>query len=201
MKKKDMDYNEVLDYLEKTLLDEKLLSRRYAGAEIPNYICSYHPEENESYNKMAKTLVKRLEKNNKHVLLINVYDVMFSMLEKSGDLEDYLNEPSLTHEEIMEDFNGILDNDTEFAPEVARIINEESPELVLINGIGEAWPFIRIHGLLEILPNSLKRIVPIVIFYPGKYDRETGSSALQLFDRLPYMNYYRAFNIFTEVRQ
>ena len=32
MKKKDMDYNEVLDYLEKTLLDEKLLSRRYAGA-------------------------------------------------------------------------------------------------------------------------------------------------------------------------
>lgn len=201
MKKKTMTYNEVFDYLEKTLLDEKFLSKQYSGAEIPNYICPYHPEDNESYNEMVKKLMKEFEKNNRNALLIDVYDVMLNILKKTGDLDDYLGEPSLTHEQIEEDFNGILDNKSEFAPEVARLINEQSPEIVLINGVGEAWPFIRIHGLIEVLPIYLNHIVPIVIFYPGKYDRETGSSALQLFERLPHTNCYRAFNIFTEVKQ
>lgn len=200
MKPEKMDYNAVLDYLEKTLTDDKLLSRKYAGAEIPNYICAFPPEEVEEYNHMVQTLMKTLEKNNRHAMLINVYYVMIEMLKATGSFEDYLSVPSLTHKEIAEDFQGILDNDTEFAPEIARRINEEKPELVLINGVGEAWPFIRIHALIEILPNFLHRLVPIIIFYPGTYDRETGSSALQLFGKLPHMNYYRAFNIFTEVR-
>ena len=69
-----------------------------------------------------------------------------------------------------------------------------------MNGIGEAYPFIRIHTLLEKLPTLLKRLVTIVVFYPGNYDKVTGSSALQLFGKLEHKNYYRAFNIFTEVR-
>ena len=125
---------------------------------------------------------------------------MIDMLRASGDLEDYLTEPSLTHKQIKEDFEGILDNDTEFAPKVASMINDSTPDLVLMNGIGEAYPFIRIHTLLEKLPTLLNRLVPVVVFYPGNYAKVTGSSALQLFGKLEHKNYYRAFNIFTEVR-
>ena len=200
MNGKEMGYNERYKYLMELLDDDKFIQKKYVGAEIPNYICAFPPEEISSYNDMAQNLEKNLTKKGREVLHLNVYEIMIDMLRASGDLEDYLTEPSLTHKQIKEDFDGILDNDTEFAPKVASIINDSTPDLVLMNGIGEAYPFIRIHTLLEKLPTLLNRLVPVVVFYPGNYDKVTGSSALQLFGKLEHKNYYRAFNIFTEVR-
>lgn len=200
MSSKEMSYNERYAFLLDLLDDDKFIQKKYVGAEIPNYICAFPPEEISSYNDMAQNLEKNLTKKGREVLHLNVYEIMIDMLRASGDLEDYLTEPSLTHKQIKEDFDGILDNDTEFAPKVASMINDSTPDLVLMNGIGEAYPFIRIHTLLEKLPTLLNRLVPIVVFYPGNYDKVTGSSALQLFGKLEHKNYYRAFNIFTEVR-
>lgn len=200
MSNKEMSYNERYAFLLDLLDDDKFIQKKYVGAEIPNYICAFPPEEISSYNDMAQNLEKNLTKKGREVLHLNAYEIMIDMLRASGDLEDYLTEPSLTHKQIKEDFDGILDNDTEFAPKVASIINDSTPDLVLMNGIGEAYPFIRIHTLLEKLPTLLNRLVPIVVFYPGNYDKVTGSSALQLFGKLEHKNYYRAFNIFTEVR-
>ncbi len=200
MSSKEMSYNERYAFLLDLLDDDKFIQKKYVGAEIPNYICAFPPEDVSSYNDMLENLAKTLIRKGRKVLKINVYEIMIEMLKESGDFEDYLEEPSLTHKSIMEDFEGVLDNDTEFAPKVASMINDSAPDLVLMNGIGEAYPFIRIHTLLEKLPPLLKRLVPIVVFYPGNYDKVTGSSALQLFGKLEHKNYYRAFNIFTEVR-
>lgn len=200
MSSKEMSYNERYAFLLDLLDDDKFIQKKYVGAEIPNYICAFPPEDVSSYNDMLENLAKTLTRKGRKVLKVNVYEIMIEMLQDSGDFEDYLEEPSLTHKSILEDFEGVLDNDTEFAPKVASIINESAPDLVLMNGIGEAYPFIRIHTLLEKLPTLLKRLVPIVVFYPGNYDKITGSSALQLFGKLEHKNYYRAFNIFTEVR-
>ena len=200
MSSKEMSYNERYAFLLDLLDDDKFIQKKYVGAEIPNYICAFPPEDVSSYNDMLENLAKTLTRKGRKVLKVNVYEIMIEMLKESGDFEDYLEEPSLTHKKIMEDFEGVLDNDTEFAPKVASIINDSTPDLVLMNGIGEAYPFIRIHTLLEKLPTLLKRLVPIVVFYPGNYDKVTGSSALQLFGKLEHKNYYRAFNIFTEVR-
>ena len=200
MSSKEMSYNERYAFLLDLLDDDKFIQKKYVGAEIPNYICAFPPEDVSSYNDMLENLAKTLTRKGRKVLKVNVYEIMIEMLKESGDFEDYLEEPSLTHKSIMEDFEGVLDNDTEFAPKVASIINDSTPDLVLMNGIGEAYPFIRIHTLLEKLPPLLKRLVPIVVFYPGNYDKVTGSSALQLFGKLEHKNYYRAFNIFTEVR-
>ncbi|MCH3907668.1 MAG: DUF1788 domain-containing protein [Sphaerochaeta sp.] len=200
MSSKEMTYNERYAFLLDLLDDDKFIRKKYVGAEIPNYICAFPPEDVSSYNDMLENLAKALTSKGRKVLKVNVYEIMIEMLKDSGDFEDYLEEPSLTHKKIMEDFEGVLDNDTEFAPKVASIINESVPGIVLMNGIGEAYPFIRIHTLLEKLPTLLKRLVPIVVFYPGNYDKVTGSSALQLFGKLEHKNYYRAFNIFTEVR-
>lgn len=200
MKGKELSYNERFLYLLELLDDDKFIQKKYVGAEIPNYICAFPPEEVSSYNDMVDNLAKNLKKKGRKVLHLNVYEIMIGMLKDSGDFEDYLEEPSLTHKSIMEDFEGVLDNDTEFAPKVASLIDDSAPDLVLMNGIGEAYPFVRVHTLLEKLPTLLRRLVPIVVFYPGNFDKITGSSALQLFGKLEHKNYYRALNIFTEVR-
>ena len=59
-----------------------------------------------------------------------------------------------------------------------------------MSGVGSAYPLIRSHGLLNNLPRIMGR-VPLVVFYPGKYDGQS----LRLFGRLSDNNYYRAFRL------
>lgn len=63
-------------------------------------------------------------------------------------------------------------------------------DVLMITGVGDAFPFIRIHVLLEALQPYFSDI-PILVMYPGKFDgRQT-----KLFDRLQPNDYYRAFNV------
>ena len=66
---------------------------------------------------------------------------------------------------------------------------QERGDVVIITGIGEAFPFIRIHSLLEAMQPFFPK-VPIVALYPGTFDGRN----VRLFDRLTPNAYYRAFN-------
>ena len=66
----------------------------------------------------------------------------------------------------------------------------ESGDVLLLTGVGEVFPFMRIHSLLEALQPEFPDI-PILVMYPGKYD----GRFVRLFDKLEANPYYRAFNI------
>ena len=66
----------------------------------------------------------------------------------------------------------------------------EKGDVLLLTGVGEVFPFMRIHSLLEALQPEFSDI-PILVMYPGKYD----GRFVRLFDRLEPNPYYRAFNI------
>lgn len=63
-------------------------------------------------------------------------------------------------------------------------------DVLLLTGVGEVFPFMRIHSLLEALQPEFSDI-PILVMYPGKYD----GRFVRLFDKLEANPYYRAFNI------
>jgi len=63
--------------------------------------------------------------------------------------------------------------------------------VILITGVGEAFPFIRVHALLDAMQPYFSD-VPIVVLYPGQF--ENGRS-LRLFNLLKPNSYYRAFNV------
>ena len=66
----------------------------------------------------------------------------------------------------------------------------EAGDVLLLTGVGEVFPFMRIHSLLEALQPEFPDI-PILVMYPGKYD----GRFVRLFDKLEPNPYYRAFNI------
>lgn len=66
----------------------------------------------------------------------------------------------------------------------------EQGDVLLLTGVGEVFPFMRIHSLLEALQPEFPDI-PILVMYPGKYD----GRFVRLFDKLEPNPYYRAFNI------
>ena len=74
-------------------------------------------------------------------------------------------------------------------------MNNEEFDVLFITGVGEVFPFIRSHNILNNLQKEAKQ-KPTLMFFPGEYKHslETGA-ALVLFGRLEDDKYYRAFNI------
>ena len=63
-------------------------------------------------------------------------------------------------------------------------------DVLMLTGVGDVFPFMRVHTLLEALQPHFSDI-PILVLYPGKFD----GHQLKLFNRLKPNDYYRAFNI------
>jgi len=65
-----------------------------------------------------------------------------------------------------------------------------------ITGVGEVFPYIRSHNVLNNL-QSVAKTHPTVMFFPGEYIHSDDiGSALELFGCLEDDRYYRAFNIY-----
>ena len=62
--------------------------------------------------------------------------------------------------------------------------------VVFITGIGKCYPILRSHTVLNNLHQVVDQ-VPVVLFYPGKYDGQE----LVLFGEIKDDNYYRAFKL------
>lgn len=63
-------------------------------------------------------------------------------------------------------------------------------DVLLLTGVGEIYPFLRVHTLLDNLHVGFSDI-PVIVMYPGRFNGQQFS----LFDRLGDGNYYRAFDI------
>ncbi len=80
-------------------------------------------------------------------------------------------------------------------PEIAKKIESTDHQLVFLTGIGEVFPYIRSHSILNNLQVVAKH-KPTVIFFPGEYQHSLDKGAtLKLFGKLGDDKYYRAFNI------
>lgn len=63
-------------------------------------------------------------------------------------------------------------------------------DVLMLTGVGDVFPFMRVHALLEALQPYFSDI-PILVMYPGEFD----GHHLRLFNRLQPNDYYRAFNV------
>ena len=147
--------------------------------------------------KLQRQLVNRLSQQGVQVLQINLYDLVRDLMIPQGDWDWCLkNEASKTKQELLDALQGILDAETVIVPEIARRMSEAEFDVLFINGVGEVYPYIRSHNVL----NNLQKVAkekPTVMFFPGEYTHslEKGAS-LDLFGRLRDDKYYRAFNIY-----
>ena len=67
--------------------------------------------------------------------------------------------------------------------------------MIFLSGVGEVYPYIRSHNVLNNLQSTAKD-APTVLFFPGSYTHALATGAsLDLFGRLHDDKYYRAFNI------
>jgi len=189
--------NDTYDRMLKLVGSEPFLRMEGLGNEVPFFICPHPASESVEVAKMQKQLVNSLAKQGVRVLDINLYDLVIELLKEDGDLAYYLEEEeTLPKEKLKEDLQSILDVETVLVPAIARKMAQEEFDVLFLCGVGEVFPYIRSHHVLNNLQRAAKS-QPTVMFFPGTYTHSLESGAsLDLFGKLHDDKYYRAFNIF-----
>jgi hypothetical protein len=184
------------EHLYKVMSSQQFLRMQGLNNEIPFFIFPFKPEEQEEVEKMGRALLRRLELKGVHILKINLFDLSLDILKQRKIIDQFLEgEESSSKQDLLNDLKGVLDPTKYLVPEIAKRMSEKLFDILFITGVGEVYPYIRSHNLLNNL-QSVAKDQPLVLWFPGEYTfSPEGRSSLKLFSRLPDNAYYRAFNI------
>lgn len=190
-------FQERFTHLHEVISSTRFLKMQSLNNEIPFYICPFKATEAVEMERLEKQLANKLGQQGIHVLEVNLYDLSIAHLQKEGDWDWYLsNEAGMTKAKLLEELQSMLDVESVVVPAIAAEMAKEPFDVMFISGVGEVFPFIRSHNVLNNLQKAAKH-KPTIMFFPGEYTHSIeGGAALELFGRLRDDKYYRAFNIF-----
>jgi len=184
-------------HLFSVISSKRFLSKQGLGNEVPFFICPFKPEESVEMGRLQRLLVNRLEQAGIRILQINLYDLSIEILKERDIWEQILEmENTVSKEQLKELLQGVLDPEAHLVPAIATKLASTDFDVLFLCGVGEVFPYIRSHNVLNNLQSTAKE-KPTVMFFPGAYTHSLESGAsLDLFGRLHDDKYYRAFNIF-----
>ena len=181
------------------ITDPAFLASEGIGNEIACYIFDYEAAQELVVRDHVGLLTHALADKHSQlsVLHLDLLDVIVRYVEHRGHMGRVLKvEQKRDAAGLIKALKGSL-----AAEKLAQFIAEQhrpaDADLVLISGVGSAWPMLRAHSLLNCLHHHIGH-TPLVLFYPGSFDGTT----LRLFgqiasgsERPGSHNYYRAFSL------
>lgn len=185
------------EHLLRVMSSQPFLRMEGIGKEVPFFVVPYSASEQLEFEKIRSQLINKLRHQGIRVLEINLYDLSKELMEDEGDWHYWIeNESATSKGDLLEALQNLTDAETKLAPAIATKIADAEMDLLFLSGIGEVFPYIRSHTVLNNL-QSVAKSHPLVMFFPGEYSHslEEGAS-LDLFGRLHDDKYYRAFNLF-----
>lgn len=194
MNGKDLTKQE--EHLFAVLSGKRFLQMEGLSNEVPFFIYPYAPEDALVVAQAKKRIKNRLSQKGIIVREVNLYDLSVEILKDRGVWERVLSvEPDQDKDDFRELLQGMLDPQLHIAPAIRSKIDDGEFDIFFLTGIGEVFPFIRSHNVL----NNLQSVVtgkPMLMFFPGRYEQsDTLGSSLVLFGQLKDDQYYRAKNI------
>lgn len=173
------------------------------GNEIAFHIFDYPPEDELIVRDHVKFLIAQIPKHKPglQVAHVNLFDFVIDYLRERELLEKAIRiQREKGDEALLKALKGPL-HEEKVADRFAQIVRPEEHHLVLVSGVGSVYPMVRTHTLLNNLHSRMGQ-TPLVLFYPGSYDKMTlrlfGKSSLgNVTDdgRKKTVPYYRAFRL------
>ena len=185
-------FDERLNQIIPRLTSDELLNNSGLGNEIGFYIFDYPPEKELEVRKHIHFILEYLAKKRPDLRIshVNLFQLVVDYLGSRNLLDRAVKTQQQQGDQaLLKALKAPLaaDRIAHFFIQEARP-NEN--DLVLVSGVGNVWPLLRSHNLLNNL-HPLMGNTPLLMFYPGVF---TGQG-LRLFGRLKESNYYRAFRL------
>jgi hypothetical protein len=200
------------EHLVSVISSLRFLEMRGLNNDLPFYICEFKATEafemqrmqGQLTNTLASLSVECLGGRGIKVLEVNLYDLCIDLLKaREGSSPDtnlwdeiLAIESEVEKDSLLELLQNVLDIGEYLIPAIGERLRQVEFDVLFLSGIGEVFPHIRSHNVLNNLQSTAKD-KPTVMFFPGEYRHslEQGAS-LELFGLLHDDKYYRAFNIF-----
>lgn len=185
---------ERLDKAEAMIKKPSFRKNKGLGNEVGYYIFDYPPEQELLVRERVEYIRKKNEQSDDEyrIVVFDLYEIIIEILKEKGYLEKcYEFEKKRGFDRITKAVGNML-RITAKDSLIVNYIRERTPEkaIVFLVGIGKCYPILRSHTVLNNLHQVIDN-VPVVMFYPGKYDGQE----LLLFGEIKDDNYYRAFKL------
>lgn len=183
-----------LNKLEDKIKQQSFRQNKGLGNEVGYYVFDYPANQELLVRERVRYLESKYENQDFKLVVFDLYDIMMDLLIKEGFLalcEEFEKTKGLS--EIIKAVNEMLrmeeDNQNN---EILAYIKDNTPDhsIVFLTGVGKCFPILRSHKILNNLHQFMDN-VPVVMFFPGKYDGQS----LMLFSEIKDDNYYRAFKL------
>ncbi len=189
-----MDLNAKLDKAEEMIKKPYFRQNKGLGNEVGYYVFDYPAEQEMLVRERIEYICKKNEESidGFKVVVFDLYEIIISILKDKGYLEKCFDfEKTKGFERITKAIGNTL-RITAKDSLIVNYIKDRTTEnsVIFITGIGKCYPILRSHTVLNNLHQVIDN-VPVVLFYPGKYDGQE----LVLFGEIKDDNYYRAFKL------
>lgn len=186
--------DERLDKAEAMIKKPSFRKNKGLGNEAGYYIFDYPPEQELLVRERVEYIRKKNEQSDDEyrIVVFDLYEIIIEILKEKGYLEKcYEFEKKRGFDRITKAVGNML-RITAKDSLIVNYIRKRTPEkaIVFLVGIGKCYPILRSHTVLNNLHQVIDN-VPVVMFYPGKYDGQE----LILFGEIKDDNYYRAFKL------
>jgi len=185
-----------LNELEEKIKQPNFRKNKGLGNEVGYYVFDYPAEQELIVRERVRYLESKYEKNvhDFKIVVFDLYDIIIDLLIQEGFLEiceDF--EKTKGFQEVTISVNELLrmEEDNQSNEILAHIKNNTPKDsIIFLTGVGKCFPILRSHKVLNNLHQFIDE-VPVVMFFPGKYDGQS----LMLFSEIKDDNYYRAFKL------
>ena len=189
-----MTFEERLDQVDEMIKKPSFRQNKGLGNEVGYYIFDYPPEKEMQVREKVGYLKEKYESSPDgfRVVVYDLYDLIIDTLEA----KDYIEKTAkMENDKGLERVVQAVGRTMRIAGEdnlIVQHIKENTPpnSVVFLTGIGKCYPLLRSHTVLNTLHQVFDE-VPVVMFFPGKYDGQE----LVLFGEIKDDNYYRAFKL------
>ena len=182
------DIKQELDKIKARITDANFLTNKGLSNEVGIHVFTYEPQ----HELIVRDYIERLANtpsDDFRIIERDMYKILLEILDEkrvtgtASDLEEKKGK-----EYLLAQLQKIATQEAF----LAKMIYEphKHGDVLFLTGVGKVHPFMRSHKLLESMQQSFSDI-PIVMFYPGKFNGQS----LILFDKFHDGNYYRAFNL------
>ena len=189
---KERSLNERFLAIEEKMSSAKRLLDLGKANELNFFIFDYDPKD----EMRIRDEIKKLIRSNPNIQEFDLFNLTVELLQNEGYLETVKEyetqyDSDLLLSQLFQPFLSLEEENNPIISAFREKVIDDGNHIVLITGVGKAYPIIRSHTIL----NKLQSVImsnPVVMMYPGRYDQKS-VMCLKLFDRLDDDNYYRAF--------
>ena len=178
---------ERLDTLRTLIQEPEFLEGKGLSNEVNIRIFCYDPKDEMIIRHFTEKLMAD-QSLKCHLIEYNLYRVFLSICDDKRITDRVAQQEEKKGKQFVLDQMKRMASNTAFIQKM-QYQPQEAGDVILITGVGEAFPFIRVHALLEAMQPHFND-VPILVMYPGTFD----GRSVKLFDKLTPNPYYRAFS-------